>query len=289
MFKNPRQHQEQCYKENIDILIGKTTNAYQASLPLIASAQLKDQRLYYITLTTAIRSLDNLDNNPSPLANNTWMHNSGFKAWMWGRILLAAKQMYDRPHIAEAQTKIETLLNAETLNDPHLAFYTWARAYLADLNADEYQKQRTAMMQGANQLTEKYNALHTHDNLSNAVWAWVMNMQAAADHGDKATVQTINAKLLELTDKKTLAEALTSALTRSESNNDYPAWALVIVLKAANTLQDHDLVESLIQPTTDAIHLANKTGELAEYTIASSARDLIKILPTMSRDKRLTS
>ena len=258
-------------KDNIGLLIGQTKDVYSASLPLIASAELGDQRLYFDTLTTAIRSLYNLDNNPAPGREQDWMQNNGFKAWMWGRILLSADQMLDVAHVVEAQEKITTLLKSETTHDQNLAFYTWARAYLASLDDENYQTQRDAMIRGATDLTDKYNVTHAHGDLSNAVWAWVMNLQAAARNQDHATYELIKSKLLEISDSDSLSACLQQTLLRTADSNDYPAWALVIVKKAAVNMGDEALATALREPVAAAIQAAKNAGQTAEYTIANLA------------------
>ena len=75
----------------IDELASTAKDPYSASLPLIASAGLGDAKRYVSARTIILTTLTNLDEKPNDYPE--WMRNNSFKAWMWGRILLAANNI----------------------------------------------------------------------------------------------------------------------------------------------------------------------------------------------------
>ena len=85
-----------------------------------------------------------------------------------------------------SKNKLSSLLNTEITKDDNFAFYTWAQAYDATLNIKEYHIFKSVMMQNATLLSKKSKEdPANHGALSDALWAWVMNLSAAANAGDQ--------------------------------------------------------------------------------------------------------
>lgn len=267
------------YSDAVQTLISNTTNAYTASLPLMASAALGDRVLYTTSLTTMLRSLHNLNENPLPAGSDTnhWMENNAFKAWMWGRVLLSADSMNDEEHVNEAKQKLTSYLNAPRTADDSPAFIAWARAYLASLNHTTYASQKNTMLKACQSLSETYVSTKTHDDLSNALWAWVMVNQAAALSHDNETYEKSLHKMTQLTNTGSVMEALNQGLQRTSASNDYPAWAMAIVYLAATRMGDHELTAALLAPLTTSITEAENADQLAESTLANLNVSLAKL------------
>lgn len=266
------------YAPQINQLINQTNNAYTASLPLMASAALGDSALYATSLTNELRSLHNLDENPLPAASDTnqWMENNAFKAWMWGRVLLSADAMCDSEHIAEAKQKLSAYLKAPRTANDSPAFIAWARAYLASLNTKTYASQKHAMITESQALSATYSKTQKHDDLSNALWAWVMDNQAASLNHDKATYESSLGEIAKLMKVTSVADALNTGLTRSAASNDYPAWAMAIVYLSATRMNDQAITSSLFDPLTASMNGAKQANQLAEWTLAELNTALAK-------------
>lgn len=104
----------------IEQLASSAKDAYAASLPMIASAELGDNTLYESTRNQMLNTLEDLgrNQNDSPL----WMQNNSFKAWMWGRVLLAADSMCDNNTAMLASTRLKSLLNGKAAASDNFAF-----------------------------------------------------------------------------------------------------------------------------------------------------------------------
>jgi len=255
-------------ESNIDELANIAKDPYSASLPLIASAGLGDSKRYVSARTTMLTTLTDLDEKPNNYPE--WMRNNSFKAWMWGRILLAAKNMADVKTILQSKNKLSSLLNnKEITKDDNFAFYTWAQAYDATLNVKEYHIFKTPMMQNAALLSRKSKEdPANHDALSEALWAWVMNLSAAANAGDQENYALIKEKIKSLTGIESVTKSLEAGLLRTAESNDYPAWALGKVRLAAKIRNDDVLYQDIAATLSSSIYRANQVGAKAEYILA---------------------
>lgn len=244
----------------IDELLHISKDPYTASLPLIASAELGDTQRYEKTLQNMDQQLKkNFADIPE------WMRNTSFQAWMWGRILLAADSMHDNKTSEQAIKTITILLKKQA----NLAFSTWAWGYLAALNIQEYNFCKEKMMKNADKLATEYKKKQTQENLSNTLWAYIMNLFAAANANDKEIYTHIKNEIKLLTAKSTVTEALNTGLLRtSQSNNDYPAWGLAKIRLAAATMNDLELYEQIQKNLESSIQGAKKVGAQGEYILA---------------------
>lgn len=214
----------------------KTDSAYNSSVVLYASALLMKKKRYVEALN-AIKA--ELAKKP----------NDSFKAWMWGRIVLAATHFGDKATVDEMLPELKSLL-PQVAKDEN---YAWALGYLAAVNPKEYEQNKQAMMDAAKALKKPADAL----------WAHVMNLQAAARQDEKADFYSILMDMRIYTGKTTIAEALAQIPA-----TDWRAWALGIATESAAIMGDKDLYAELNQPIADAITEAVGAKSMANAMLA---------------------
>lgn len=240
-------------------------NEYRLGMVLLESAQVGNETLYQQTLHKMQTVLANDDKNAQQYS---------YKTWRLGRILLAADSIGDVTTATKAAAELKKLLaDANTQKD---AFSAWAWGYLAALNKTEYEYAKNSMLTTASALTEDYKK--TQDSkllpgkLSDALYAWIMDLQAAANAHDRKTYDFIVQQMKTLTNQKSLSAALTTSLHRNTESNDYPAWALSMVRLAAATIGDSSIYHELENSLTESIENAKKAGHSTNENSAYSAK-----------------
>ena len=155
------------------LLANANRDAYLISMPLIVSAQLGDEDFYQQTHAAMRIAVTNRKNDT-------------FTAWLYGRELLAATSMGNKPEDVSAATeKLKELLEENQYSTD--SFRAWALAYLAASNNDAYQKTKEPMLKSANLLlkiyvmTSPFLEKEKQEARSNALWSWVMISLAAAN------------------------------------------------------------------------------------------------------------
>src|SRR6185312_9955283 len=128
-------------------LAAEAQDPYAESLPMMIYAELGDQPHYQNTKNRMIELLNGLDINTDPALQ--WMQNNSFKAWMWGRILLAAQNIHDNSQVQAARSKLTGLLKQQPTAADNAAFTAWGWGYLAALNQETYQFSKKKMMDAA--------------------------------------------------------------------------------------------------------------------------------------------
>lgn len=247
-------------------LAANAKDPYAASLPMIIYAELGDAPHYQTTKNHMLQLLSTLDTSTD--VTWKWMQNNSFKAWMWGRILLAAQNILDDQQVEEARTQLTNLLKQPATAADNAAFTTWAWGYLAALDQKEYRLSKKNMMDGAQALTDKYQKSGKAADLSDALWGWVMNLQAAARAHDLTTYERIKARIA---DSEYVETALVKGLSHTADSNDYPAWALAKVRLAAAIMDDQVLFSALQAPVETSIAEAKAiatNAARAEYAFA---------------------
>jgi hypothetical protein len=259
MLKNPVEvsdAQKNQLQQVIAKLVVDQDQAYPLSLPLIASAQLGDSAVYRTVLAEMQAALGKIANADA------------FKAWMLGRILFAANSIHDAATVKSVQNQlapllIDTRLDSLAPTSMDYAMYAWACGYYAGVSQENYAAIKQPMLTALRNLEgASSEAPHDHDRLSNAVWTAVMIAQAAANMGDRATYEDMLECIKVLTTQETVSQALSTALTRTDTSSDYPAWAMGIVRLAAVTLQDTALDRELTAPLQHAIRQAKDWGRV---------------------------
>lgn len=253
-------------ENTIDELVNSAKDPYSASLPLMASAEIGDKARYEIALTNMFNTLDNLDNSSE--RDPTWMKNNSFKAWMWGRIASAADSMDDFQTVIKAQKKLEEFLAKNVEENDNFVFFTWAWGYRASINQKEYTISKKRMLDDAMILTEKYKTSGDHGMLSDALWAWVMNLQAAAYVGDQKSYDWIKEQIKSVAGENSVARSLEKGLLRTTQSNDYPAWAMAKTRYAAIIINDKELYQQIEASLIASIGGAQKGNAKAEYVLS---------------------
>jgi hypothetical protein len=200
---------------------------------------------------------------------------------MWGRVLLAAKSMNDDKTIKTANKKlVQYLVGIINHNDNH-AFFTWAWGYRAALNQTEYQNSVEKMMEGAAQLSAKCKAEPgNHDALSDALWAWVMNLSAVVNAHDQKRYEAIKQQIIILAGKNSISDALESGLLRVGQSNDFPAWALAKIRLAAAIMKDRDIYQEIDHALAASVNGASGsqiTSAKSEYVLSVLEAELAKL------------
>lgn len=251
--------------QNIQFLLSEAKDdEYRLGMVLYASAIQGDEKIYSQSLLKMKQKLDKLS--------------LSYQTWRLGRILLAADCMND------LLTKKRTLADLKVLlANPNItkdAFSAWALGYLAALNNDEYKTYKNEMLAAAQALTEQYgHAKINHDDsnntqakLSDALWAWVMAIQAAANAQDNITFNFILDQIKIITTQKTISDALSQELKRLSDSNDYPAWAMSIVQLSAATIGNQSIFDELEKPLHVSIQGAKETIKSSDEKNSYSAR-----------------
>jgi hypothetical protein len=226
--------------ETLKMLEAKANSPYDISIIVLSSAELKEEACYKANLNKLEVILETLPND-------------SFKSWMAGRIALAAKTMDDKNTLTKWLPKLKEILNECKEKNKEDASSAWAWGYRAALDANEYKESRENMLSAARSISKPADAL----------WAYVMNIQAAAHMQDGQTYNQILDEMKTLTRKSSVGEALSEI-----PSNDWQAWALTIVSSAAATINDKDLVHELEQPTRNALQEACKLNLMANAMMA---------------------
>ncbi len=231
----------------------KTDSTYNSSVVLYAASLLHDSELYKKTLAEF-----NIQLKKEP--------NNSFKAWMLGRLVGAAENINDKKAVKKAQRQLKILLKKDIAHDE---FRAWSLGYLAALNSEEYQQNKEEMIKAANALEKAKDAL---EKPANALWAHVMNVQAAARANDETTFESILERMKQFTGKETVAEALAQIPA-----NDWRAWAMGIVSESAALMGDKKLYQELSQPLSSEINKAvsNSTGNAILAQVSANTADTL--------------
>jgi hypothetical protein len=249
-------------------------DAYQLSMLLLVSSQLGNKEFYQEAFFKMEAVMKNETFVSSP---------NSYKAWLYGRILLSANSMEDVNTVKSTLERLKNLLPDEKdENTGSDRFTTWTWGYLASLNNKEYNNAKVAMKKAAEQLTCVYtekNNVPTLESIrqearSDALWAWVMSLQAAANAKDKEIYEYSLEQIKGITGQESISEALSKGLLRTAASNDYPAWAKAIVLLAAATYDDQELFKELTKGTRESIEEARKAGATVEKMLAQVSNQL---------------
>lgn len=145
-------------------------------------------------------------------------------------------------------------------------------------------KDKASSLKSAPTMTEK-DKNNLQEMRSNALWAWIMDLQAAANAQDKENYDDILLHMKNMTDQPDIKSALSHGLLRTAASNDYPAWAISIVQSAAVKMGDEKLYKELEFPLETSIQDAKTSKETAEETLAR----VNQVLAETNWDERLNS
>ncbi|MEO8402162.1 MAG: hypothetical protein ABI597_10275 [Gammaproteobacteria bacterium] len=239
-------------------------DAYLLSMPLVASAVQGDKKLYQRILPTMLKALKSFP-----------QEKKSFKAWMLGRVLLAADLMNDKTAVEKICEELKALLKDKDMSKDRLS--AWAIAYLAGLNNAEYTNEKENMIDASHALTKEFIE-GKNTSTTDAMWAWVMSLQAAANANDRETYDLCLQQMLELTHENSIVAAISKGLKK----DDYPAWALSIVSLAATNMKEEALFQSLQQPLSDAIQSSKDAGHSQDMMLAKVNMEVAKLRASKS-------
>jgi len=124
------------------------------------------------------------------------------------------------------------------------------------------------LLKDASRLTAIFNDSKAHGALSDALWAWVMSLQAAAYAGDQSSYEWIKEQMKLITQTESVSQALEKGLLRKTESNDYPAWAMAKVRCAAIIIGDEELYREIESTLISSIAGAQKANAKAEYVLS---------------------
>ncbi len=229
--------------DNVIQLIGVYDDPYHLSIPLLISAALGNATIYHDVHAKMTAAMQKFTQDRAK---------DSLSAWMYGRMLIAEKYMNeDNPNTL---LKLSTFLhNPDTQNDEYKA---WAYAYLASLTQKDYIATKVAMLNLATSLTIQVKP----ENISNALWVWVMIIQASASAQDKTTYDHAVDQILKIAQTKSMHTALEKI-----PENDFNKWATAIVATSATKMNKSESLPTLTgDPKTADYMLAQVTYELAK-------------------------
>jgi hypothetical protein len=162
------------------------------------------------------------------------------------------------------------LLNIEKTPEDNFAFSTWAMGYQAAGGKRAYESSRSKMLANTEILAKQFtDCLTNHTAQSDALWAMVMNLTAAASVQNKDDFDKIKNQIMTLGKTSSVTEALKQGLIRTAQSNDYPAWALAKIQLAAAILPDVSLYHEISPVVEASIEGARlKENNAAEYVLA---------------------
>lgn len=248
-------------------------SAYQLSMQLLISAQLGNEELYQRALLKIEAAMQN--EIFSDISQNS------FKAWLYGRILLAAHSINDAVTITKTLRELKAVLqDKNTLSD---RFSAWSWGYIASLNIMEYNDAKLTMKNAADKLTAAYVEINKgsySDNKkqefrSDALWAWVMSLQAAANADDKEVYNYSLEQIQLIAEQPSVSDSLLKGLLRTSTSNDYPAWAIAITRLAAVTIGDEKIFMELEAPLIKSIEEAKYAQAKPELLLAQVNSQLV--------------
>lgn len=182
-----------------------------------------------------------------------------------GRTLFAAYLMNDIGTLNRAKKEI---LKEIIPRDDQAHLLIFALAYLVAVDSNEYRNRISELLHCCDELST--------EDASNAIWAYILLLQASAIHYDETTFNTIVAKVNELTGCKSLAESL--------ENCDHPSWGLGIAALAAISLKQHELYATLWDACGKACDIAAKEHS-DEYCLGYLAYEMAEVRENELRPK----
>ncbi len=255
-------------------LVANATNPYQASLPMMIYAELGYKNQCKLGIKRMIEFLTQLEKSSD--SSWQWMQNNSFKAWMWGRILLAAQTIKDADRSEFALSRLRNLLSLPVADDDKQEFTAWAWAYFASYSDKAYQLAKKGMLDNVKELAQQSQDGDLNLNSSssaNEYRGWVMAIQAAARANDLDLYEKIK-RYLQIGPAGKVAP-IEKVLARQLGKDapHYLALELAKVRLAAAMMNDQVLFLALEQPVEMAISQAEKNHAKAEFSLAVLEND----------------
>ncbi|PIQ85548.1 MAG: hypothetical protein COV74_08640 [Candidatus Omnitrophica bacterium CG11_big_fil_rev_8_21_14_0_20_45_26] len=188
-----------------------------------------------------------------------------WRRWLIGRMALAEFQARGRAPLRENLFgpwlyQIEDVMARADM--PKTEFEIWAFGYLLILYAMsedgsiDYNEWKEFGIIRTKELPNQ-----TPGDITNRLWAWVLQLAAAASVGDKITFQIIQSEIMKDAGKRTLVDALTTIPA-----DDWRAWAFAIGEWAA-ALIERRVPARFVQAVSKAITNAPNEGDRLIATV----------------------
>lgn len=247
--------------------------AEKLTLPLLTSALSRNYGQYATLLS---RILEELNTNADP--------HFSYQAWILGRVLLAASYMKDSNTADKVANLMLRLLQDNATE--HNEYYAWAWAYLVNYYSDQpelYEKYKTEMLNSAD-----YYVTEAPKQLSNIVWARVLEALAAANAKDAVQYEVIVNSIKADTKQKNLLNALNTI-----PDHDYQAWAKAMLAEAAakvNDLKTYDAIkptleQALAAPSENNNYSLQEGNILAKLTLDLAEQSISKEPPKETQNE----
>lgn len=210
----------------------KANNAYAFTIPVLGAGMLAQANEYNNQAEIKTLYTDAVAGLETALATEAMKDSR--KAWLLGRLAQSAAQMNIQNKVSETTSAIDDLLKDASLD----AYGTWAIGYIAGLDKAQCDAKKELCTQGAMALTEKYNSIELAGKekdaaRSDALWAWVMIVQAAAHAPDSALYEKCWQHITPLLDQGGIPI------------DDFNAWGSGILYFAAIKMEDKARFETI--------------------------------------------
>lgn len=299
----------------IDSYQENARDAYALSMPLLMAAWLGDKTRYDV-LYSAMRTA--MESNQLPAWVSPEMK-PGVMAWLYGRMCVAAEALGKDTQAAEARGAALLIVNELSESTPPVSneFTSWALSYIVmGLPADDYQKRRDEMIRNAQAVMDTYTiaALRIPPKStaveqvyldaektarSNALWAWVMVVQAAAHQGDTKGYKTAWLRIADIAGiyhlrvlKMPLPTNHAEQLANTFPADQYRAWGFANLVEAAQHVEISFSVPRMKERTREVMrnsplpqdkHLAQVIYALAEAQATQRPEPEKKSVTKLSR------
>jgi len=226
----------------------KAKTPYDISMPLLAAALTNDKAAYPPLRDKMLQASNTV------LLHNKPPRDMTEKAWLLGRILVAANSMQDQETVEFTKKILINILKTVRYYRKD-ACVAWAWGYLQVYNATQdpkaYTDNKLFMLKYTQELVNERNPAPGLEPMpmTNILWAEVMDLQAAAAANDRATYQEILKDILTVTGTNTIVEAF-----QQMPIEDYRAWAMASVGLAASQMKNEETLELISGAITKVIN-----------------------------------
>jgi hypothetical protein len=247
-------------------------SAYDYSLPLTAYALQGNSQAYHKLLPAMLATLNTIPDEQI-----------SFRAWLRGRVVLAADLVDDKTNFTDQLFLLQIELAKLKINDK---FSSWAWGYLAIVSKDSAEVFRSALevceerikhyegMRHAKRADDIELSLSKADQnaltqeLGRILWSLVLLLPAAAKAADQTFYETVLKKMRAVAREADIIKIVNSYLLKE--NDDYPLWFLSFLKWGAAIKKDETLLAQINVALTVNLGVARiiKEDNSADYILA---------------------
>ncbi|GJM06609.1 MAG: hypothetical protein DHS20C10_03430 [marine bacterium B5-7] len=232
--------------------------AYALSMPVFAAALAGDAKQYVLMLPKFKGAISCSPDNAE-------------KAWMLGRLLIAAKMMdADDSVLEKYRDEMRKILEPLNEQKDNAAMRAWAWAYLV---ASYDASTEASYIQAISAMATAGEYLSADASLTEKMWTTVMGAFASALANDDACYKAYAKTTLNEVRGERSLEQVFAALPA----DDYPAWLIASLQFAALKVNDYELYNDLDEPLTAAMKNAKSNDlMLAQATLVHATEFLYR-------------